>query len=1278
MADLSSLDSEVTAAYKEAQRLRIPLRYTYVTDDGKRRPITAWVLEQMQSQNPRQIYERLQGIKVYLTRDAFIDMWMTIAQSQGVEIPVIAEAATNFLELKTPLIEVEVKRRAADWLSRINRQVAQEAQAVSMIVEQQRILQAAAPTPIKDLKILTATWKWHPEWKSERDRRITREDGLEIFNLMIPSIDAPAIIYYEDGGYSRLYEGETAASMTGVGAVAAIPDFTRLQEAITTLRTSTNISTDRHVFYFFLARPEGRGYQQAEYHLDDNTVSLRCDIEEQKELARKLATVMPFFRMGEPAITQIHGEFHLPPMVVEPFVFLTLLLNEPVFGQYLYTEERNKAQAEKKRLVLAARSLEEALGFGEISTGEAPITLLFSVPTSESLPVIIRQAQSEAELRHFLEIFSRLMTLYQQKAPAILAELRAMVPESKPIELKVVEVTPEPGTALRIFKSKHKNLQALAPELFVKGYTRDVCQCPNQPVPILSDEIAEWQHHTFIDQSGIQRYRTVMPFPPPRPDGKDQKTWYFACPNDSIPYPTVNVNKTENKGEYPYLPCCQETEHLGPGSRYASYYDRDQPVERKRGGYRFSTMKVLPTGGEGTIPEALSTLLQSGVGDAPEDFIRVGVPNTPNSLLHCVLLALENKEYLAVPAGGRGEESHRERVAQKYRREIARQTSPLLYRQELYDIPNAEITRRLNDQKIFLDPYLFYRGVEEIFKVNIFVFNPLDAMNPLPGQSEEKEGPFLEIPRSRMYSLRNPRPERPVVIILKHRGQENYTGPWPQCELVISRGRITAAASRPSGYGTAPTVMGPEIRVFDQRTFESIYNFMKASYQIVVFDFPWNTRRETYGMDVQARLDPFNPLQWDLILGQIPQITLTGQQVDSYGKTRVLVASVNTSDGKHSLSIFVPPSQPFNLPHVSEVPIVDERIARLLFGTPSGVTRGGFWYRVADYRWGFFVPVAHTTEIKGRDVPPAPIGKTLGFDLESRLRYIRTIQRYASFLMQLITWLYHLDLAATVESGGLPADPNLHFRIWWQEWVIRDEKMSSALIPPRQLPYRLPPVQSTQGGLNAIAGWWPPYFTGSPTEKKIHLYPRLHDKAYAYMQRFITTTEGLHLAPIRRLSGYFERESDFSTPPHSLTFTRLEHLSNYLYTRITEGGLTVGDSGGIVLLRTTFDLGLRMQIDPLFYRDTESGKIYLIQNVLDGDILRVVTVLTTWWQRGFNPGFRAPPTSAVEASTIPRVIYAISVKRQIIPIADETGGTTPYYQILRYSAESYAAMLPLR
>ena len=755
------------------------------------------------------------------------------------------------------------------------------------------------------------------------------------------------------------------------------------------------------------------------------------------------------------------------------------------------------------------------------------------------------------------------------------------------------------------------------------------------------------------------------------------------------------------------------------------------------------------------------------------------MPVSPGSLIHCVAFAVQDPEYM------NRDEKEKEEYVTIRRRQIAEMVDPLTYKQELYDMDTKEITRRVGDPEVFLDPYLYYRGVEELFQVNIFVFNPNEPLQPITGiQTFNTPGPIVEVPRCKLSHIRIPRLDRRSIIILKHWGAETDALRYPHCELIVSLGRVaTQGAVRPEeeeeenkvgpvvaveraggGYGAAPVVTTKGTPVFERRMTELLYNVLNASFHAYVWSFPYlpiTERRDRTSDELQTRSDPYSRVDWAAVFADF---RIVGQQVDGYGKLRILGLEVNakdlkapadtaevlplpsTGESKWIVTVMVPPSQPLNVSELKEITTTPESVARTLLCNPSAVTRFGLWYSAIDYKWAVFVPAAITSPIEAKEAPPPPISMlpTQGHDLRDPIKEIRTVQRYANILMQLINWCWRLD------KGRTP------LREWWDRWVVEDRSPNMRQtvpagpngeptlrpIPPTRISRRLPTVDSTLAGLNAIATWWPPYFVGGPEppmpERKaeaqisppkpevkvpavsgrptitrrllplpprpkptlpelkrseaarpsevksagIHLYPELYQRARGYFLREEVLTAGLSVtdelvAPVTHLEGLYKWESDFRSVPKTVVFTDVEHLNGWL-THQSRRGIT-NTSINPILYNMNEGMASAENSQPFIYRESTSGKIYLIQNVRGGEIARAIKVALTWYYHGLNPGYSTEPDpEQMTLESIPHVIYSISTSQIVAPYEINTGGHDVFMQFLRYPQSGlYAAMLPI-
>src|SRR5690606_20443389 len=95
-----------------------------------------------------------------------------------------------------------------------------------------------------------------------------------------------------------------------------------------------------------------------------------------------------------------------------------------------------------------------------------------------------------------------------------------------------------------------------------------------------------------------------------------------------------------------------------------------------------------------------------------------------------------------------------------------------------------EIVADIENPEVEFASEKYYRGLEELFNINIFVFNP----GTTPQDSADNEDKLIiEVPRSKISHIRPYRPKRDTVLVFKHWGTEiNSKIPYPHCELIIS------------------------------------------------------------------------------------------------------------------------------------------------------------------------------------------------------------------------------------------------------------------------------------------------------------------------------------------------------------------------------------------------------------------------------------------------------------------------------------------------------------
>jgi hypothetical protein len=68
--------------------------------------------------------------------------------------------------------------------------------------------------------------------------------------------------------------------------------------------------------------------------------------------------------------------------------------------------------------------------------------------------------------------------------------------------------------------------------------------------------------------------------------------------------------------------------------------------------------------------------------------------------------------------------------------------------------------------------------------------------------------------------------------------------------------------------------------------------------------------------------------------------------------------------------MFIPPTQPFNVPTTKEIYKTTNNVVVTVFGEPKKVTKDGLWYSIIDYTYGLFIPCITKSNVT---IPEAPM-----------------------------------------------------------------------------------------------------------------------------------------------------------------------------------------------------------------------------------------------------------------------------------------------------------------
>lgn len=1105
-------------------------------------------------------------------------------------------------------------------------------------------------------------------------RPVGPEDGLDIFNQAIPSRFVPYIRYNDKYGkaYSRVYTG---------GKAETAPNY-----AITIIPSTDTPAPNTIYMTLWLGDPENGGVVELHdaaresfftvvYHLNSNYLTIEAPVgaDPKKGLIRderiayqRTQAALPNLDFGQGKEVKVRGEFNIWGMSFDETPFLDMVLLEPLMNVYLYVEENIKPFALKKRLDVHYRSIFTDMREGRTNTEQAYIANSASVsltltqraavtdevveifnPTTNQVTqgrleagfpyihVNISQAESRSTVDNFIPIFQLLMKYYLENQEPISNVYNVLLPELTALgpllaqrlrrivttDTTILQLTKK-TTVNRRLNAKITRLKEQAPELFVLNYPRR-CQCPLQPIIIDQNEIDAWRQRRI---GPTQQERQIMPFP------KDNPRWNFVCPDDENPYPGVKLNKElSNRFEFPYIPCCFKKDQMSPGanSKYRDYVE-DRPIQDEVGAKaekKISTRKILVPDKVAFLPRAVENIVRR-YSDDYVDMVRYGIIYTPNSLLHCVAVAVDDPNYFAQP-----NEDAKEAYVTRIRQHMLATILPSLLKQELYDYTDEEIVSLLGNNDVFLDPALFYRAVEETFNINIYVFSPP------PSTGDETELGALDIPRFKIFHTRPLRLHRPTVVIMKTPGSESDALAYPQCELIVDYDEENMQIRK---------LFGPAMTEICHTTLQDTLRTMT-----------W-TIKENNTFEVRSNIYYYID---HLELFQAPAVS---QFIDDNGKMRAL--TLNLGEGR-LMTIATIPSQLENLPATADIQRIDANIPLRIFGEPTGVSRDnngnvdGLWFQIMDIVFGEYVPVIPTQGFADKPIgPPNPIIST-GEPVTDRLSRLR---RTLSIIVQITRWLYEL---ARSRQNIDPASFASQFMVMDQA-PVADSSTYYNLI---NIPRRLPNVETVQEAIRTMEPLAPTLFN----QGKLVMYsPTFADRVIKMLRDYSNLRYELPPEHIEFLDNFYVTESDFINRPNSKIFINEQDLLAWMLSL-----KSTQNYARYFNIREKVEIAMGFSPDPYLYED-DDGKIYIIQNVVGGSKAKALAVAYVWYNSKVNIGNEPDALDIVPI----HMIYGISAASAIIPIEDQTHGGDVFLKLLYYGTQydkavgkegRYAAMLEI-
>ena len=747
--------------------------------------------------------------------------------------------------------------------------------------------------------------------------------------------------------------------------------------------------------------------------------------------------------------------------------------------------------------------------------------------------------------------------------------------------------------------NRRNDIKLYLPDLFIRQYPR-VCVCAHQPIQVNEQDVEEWEKRTIGDKK-----RQVMKFDTNEMStepSEESKVLYFVCPDDSIPYPGLKKNNLSNSKKYPFIPCCYKEKQRN----ISIQKDKSKNVKKSI----IKTNKLLSEERIGYLPEKLVDFMSEYTDD---EIYRFGVPKDTNSFIHCVLRSMKHEQYMQ-------SENKRDFVVD-FRISLLNEINVSIVSQEMYDVSLEKVENVIKNSKFFFDPSYFYRILEVMFNINIFVFEQrIDS-----GTHTIID---IQIPRYEYKYFREIDLEKPCLILYQHRGSELNKSEIPQCEIIVS------------GNYSFTNDNSELIFLHDNNELtKTISKLFKTSLSI-----PPNVE-DTLSNKILKNMNTQNILN----------IEVLSQSLDPYGKLQ----SINVKSEEKIITLLVPPSYPKNLKiddnkiradanHV--ISMFDEKLPDYIYSEyiEDENTIIGFWY---DDVYVLINPETISEKLQkdliSKEIKVAT--DTLLWSDNIKRRYLlRKKNRILMSILLLMFIKYHKEKNIQEFNEKIVED-------FFNDYVtLGKESESEYHINNVEILYSI-----KNYNLEKIIRLLEDNTENIIENNKFKCYSNVYFEQMKYFISYYYKTLEPKKENVNFLNELFLTENDFRKSPDFIIFDSREKLNNWYMTQ-----------------KQTFNVNKKisqsnkMSENPFFL--SFNYDIFIIQNV-EGGIKNALYVATYWNKNKVNLGYEINEEQE-NIENIEYNLYNIGQDNVPIPIIVNKNVNI---NILKYrNIEKYAVMIP--
>lgn len=508
------------------------------------------------------------------------------------------------------------------------------------------------------------------------------------------------------------------------------------------------------------------------------------------------------------------------------------------------------------------------------------------------------------------------------------------------------------------------------------------------------------------------------------------------------------------------------------------------------------------------------------------------------------------------------------------------------YRKIIYNEVENELMYQeffgLNSKKLlmkkdyYIDSKFFLRPFEYLFKLNIIIFD-----------NDE-----IEIPNAEGSHVRNIINEYPTIMLYKNRKKYEDQPVYEIIEAIDGR------------------------NIFDNLS-EKFKSVIDTSYYVI--------------NDGKVYMAPYNKIEWFRILKNHEVVS----QFFNNGK----VISFNIRYKDNIITIFTPPTVPFNVKKSSTIYYTNKKTCIELFGNSYEEASEGLTYSLGEVPYKVFIPCEE--KLNGETYDNYIYQKNI--KQKDITKQLIEIKKRSAILRQLVAWCKQHS--------------TLNLSDWIRKYV---EVVDKYEIKFYKIPFQLPSIfKNTEEAITYLEP-----FCNAFENNKILLYNSLLLKLIKYLDNM---HEVINKGKFQTLFNIFNKLSDFSQIDNNIIFTTQKEYNKWVKSNFNNED------------KIKYSITDEDYSEDFFLFEDKNKKLFIVQTVKKDELSWARVLGELWLAKGRNFGHdlstKYTLSELEKYRRKPYIIFRFFDELKIIK--DNSENSDEFIYIYLFSKNRYAVMLPI-